>query len=221
MQIWLDAKSRGRDVHLDKGIAKFTRRLKEEPLIPLGMALTVGALVGATRAMRKGDHHRTNIMFRRRIYAQFFTIVTLCAYAMYYEKDRGKRKELEAIEKEKESAYKRERMIAELEAREMDEKVARARNEKLRERRRLREEAQKAKAQERDASGHSDSKGAGPLDNAAAALPADSSTASAGTKDSSSSTTRLETAVAGDLDDKKQSPSLLDQAASLLGKGKK
>jgi len=31
---------------------KLTRRLKEEPLVPLGILLTCGALIGATRAMR-------------------------------------------------------------------------------------------------------------------------------------------------------------------------
>jgi hypothetical protein len=201
-----------RDVHIDKGFAKFTRRLKEEPLLPLGMGLTVAALVGATRAMRKGDHARTNIMFRRRIYAQFFTIITMCAYAAYYEKDRVKRKELEAIEKDKESAFKRERMIAELEARDADDKAARARNEKIRERRRVREEEQRAKAQGKATAEQqsTDSKGSVP--------PIAVTAGDSGSKESSPPA-KLETVVAGDSGDKKQS-SLLDQAAKVLGRGK-
>jgi hypothetical protein len=193
-------------VQLDKGMMKFVRRMKEEPLIPLGMVLTVAALVGAARSMRKGDRARTNMMFRRRIYAQGFTVITMVAYATYYEKDRLKRKELENIEKKKEQAYKQERMIDELEAREADDKRARARNEKIRERRRLRDEAQRAKAQGSEAAGDEKDTDSNPSfsPTRAAAKGGDSNP---------------EVVVAGDSGDKKQS-SLLDQAAKLLGKGK-
>ena len=58
---------------------KLTRRLREEPLIPLGCLLTCWALLGASRAMKAGDHNTTNRMFRRRIYAQGFTIAAMAA----------------------------------------------------------------------------------------------------------------------------------------------
>jgi len=37
------------DFYEESRWAKFTRRLREEPLVPLGILLTCGALFGATR----------------------------------------------------------------------------------------------------------------------------------------------------------------------------
>lgn len=98
------------------------RRLREEPLIPLGCGLTVWAIVGATRSMRKGDHKMTNMYFRRRLYAQAFTIAVLVAGNLYWQKDRVKRKDYEKQVAEKERMDKRERWLRELEARDEEEK---------------------------------------------------------------------------------------------------
>lgn len=105
---------------------KLTRRLREEPLIPLGCLLTVWALVGATRSIRRGDHAKTNIMFRRRIYAQGFTLVAMLVGSMYWQKDREKRKEFEGVVAERQRAEKREKWLRELEARDEEEKMFRA-----------------------------------------------------------------------------------------------
>ncbi|KAH8816408.1 hypoxia induced protein conserved region-domain-containing protein [Xylogone sp. PMI_703] len=108
---------------------KLTRRLKEEPLIPLGCALTCWALIGATRSIRAGDHNRTNRMFRARIYAQGFTLLAMVAGSMYWQKDREKRKEFEAVIEQNKAKMKNEAWIRELEARDKEEKEFKAARE--------------------------------------------------------------------------------------------
>lgn len=124
------------------------RRIREEPLVPVGMLLTCGALVGAARAMKRQDHVRANTMFRRRIYAQGFTLLCVVVGSTYWRQDREKRKEVEQMEKDKASLMKRERWLAELEARDVEDKVAKERVEKLKERRKQREDAVKARLAE-------------------------------------------------------------------------
>ncbi|PVI00737.1 altered inheritance of mitochondria protein 31, mitochondrial [Periconia macrospinosa] len=102
---------------------KIGRRLREEPLVPLGCGLTVWAIIGATRSMRKGDHKATNLYFRRRLYAQAFTIAVLVAGNMYWQKDRLKRKEYEKMVAERERMQKREKWLRELEMRDEEEKA--------------------------------------------------------------------------------------------------
>jgi hypothetical protein len=102
---------------------KLWRRFREEPLIPLGCGLTAWAIFGATRSMRKGDHKKVNLYFRRRLYAQAFTIVALCAGNVYWQKDRVKRKDWEKLVKDKEAKEKRDRWLRELEARDEEEKA--------------------------------------------------------------------------------------------------
>ncbi|KAB8290458.1 hypothetical protein EYC80_010889 [Monilinia laxa] len=127
---------------------KLTRRLKEEPLIPLGCILTSLALIGATRSMRAGDHNRTQRMFRARIYAQGFTLLAMVAGSMYWDSDRKKRKEFEGVLAEQKAKEKNEAWIRELEARDEEEKeLKRARDE----RRRRAEKRQSASATVTDA----------------------------------------------------------------------
>ncbi|EMD65910.1 hypothetical protein GGP41_010682 [Bipolaris sorokiniana] len=111
------------DFYNENTIDKIWRRLREEPLVPLGCGLTVWAIVGATRSMRKGDHKMTNVYFRRRLYAQAFTIAVLVAGNMYWQKDRVKRKEYEKKVAEKERMDKRERWLRELEMRDEEDKA--------------------------------------------------------------------------------------------------
>ncbi|PMD52436.1 uncharacterized protein K444DRAFT_647313 [Hyaloscypha bicolor E] len=101
---------------------KFSRRLKEEPLIPLGCVLTCMALFGASRSIRAGDHNRTNRMFRARIYAQGFTLVAMIAGSVYWQSDRQKRKEFDKVVEERKAREKNEAWIRELEARDEEEK---------------------------------------------------------------------------------------------------
>ncbi|OCK79832.1 altered inheritance of mitochondria protein 31, mitochondrial [Lepidopterella palustris CBS 459.81] len=109
------------EFYSENRMQKLTRRLREEPLIPLGCLLTVFALVGATRSIRQGNHQKTNVMFRRRIYAQGFTLVAMVAGGMYWKEDREKRKQFEGIVAEKERQKKRDKWIRELEARDEEE----------------------------------------------------------------------------------------------------
>lgn len=73
--------------------------------------------------MRKGDHKATNLYFRRRLYAQAFTIAVLVAGNMYWQKDRLKRKDYEKQKAEKERLDKRDRWLRELEMRDEEDRA--------------------------------------------------------------------------------------------------
>jgi hypothetical protein len=113
----------------EKRLGKLWRRLKEEPLIPIGCAATVYALYQATKSIRHGDHHQTNRMFRARIYAQGFTLVALVAGSIFYKDDRLKRKRFESAVEDKKAAEKRDKWLRELEARDKDDREWRERFE--------------------------------------------------------------------------------------------
>jgi len=112
---------------------KLSRKLKEEPLVPLGCALTCYALYRASVAMRRGDHKTTNRMFRARIYAQGFTLLAVVAGGMYYKSDREKRKQFEGVLAETKAKEKNEAWIKELEARDLEEKALQAKKDAARE----------------------------------------------------------------------------------------
>ena len=142
------------DLHMPETTTqRIFRRLREEPLIPLGMGLTVAALAGAARAIRARDHARVNIMFRRRIYAQGFTLLALVAGSFYLQKDRESRKEVERLQKEKEDVVRRESWLSELEAREEEDRAAKERVQKLVERRRKRQEEIERRARNGEVAG--------------------------------------------------------------------
>jgi len=73
-------------------------------------------------------------MFRRRIYAQFFTIAVIVAGSAYWSQDRNRRAEFDKVEKERLAVERRERWLAELEARDREDRelreVARASRER-------------------------------------------------------------------------------------------
>lgn len=66
-------------------------------------------------------------MFRRRIYAQGFTLIAAAAGSLYWSGDRNKRKEFEAALAEKKRLERRDKWLKELEARDEEEKAYRAR----------------------------------------------------------------------------------------------
>jgi hypothetical protein len=119
----------GSDFFDERRLGKLWRRLKEEPLIPIGCAATVYALYQATKSIRRGDHHQTNRMFRARIYAQGFTLIALVAGSIFYKDDRLKRKRFEAAVEDKKAAEKREKWLKELEARDNEDREWRERFE--------------------------------------------------------------------------------------------
>lgn len=64
-------------------------------------------------------------MFRRRIYAQGFTIAALVVGSSYWKGDREKRKEFDKVEGERRRVEKRERWLRELEVRDEEDKALR------------------------------------------------------------------------------------------------
>lgn len=72
--------------------------------------------------MRKGDHKATNLYFRRRLYAQSFTIAVLVTGNLYWQKDRVKRKDYEKMKAETDRKEKRERWLRELEMRDEEDR---------------------------------------------------------------------------------------------------
>jgi hypothetical protein len=109
------------DFHNEKALSKVVRKVKEEPLVPLGIGLTVFAFVNAYRALRKGDSKQANRMFRARVLAQGFTVIAMVAGSMYYSKDREKTAELRKLKEQRDAEEKRQKWIRELEARDEEE----------------------------------------------------------------------------------------------------
>ncbi|KAG6031882.1 hypothetical protein E4U41_007392 [Claviceps citrina] len=110
----------------ERPLQKLIRKIKEEPLVPLGMGLTVYAFINAYRALRRGDSRQANQMFRARVGAQAFTVLAMVAGSMYYSQDRQKTKELRKLQEERDAEEKRQRWIRELEARDEEDKLMRA-----------------------------------------------------------------------------------------------
>ena len=123
-----------RDFYNESGFQKVLRRLKEEPLVPIGCVLTVMAFTNAWRASRRGDHHKVQRMFRARVAAQGFTVLAMVAGGMYYAEDRNKQKELRKLKQTHEAEEKRQKWIKELEARDEEDKALQAMLEKKRKR---------------------------------------------------------------------------------------
>ncbi|TQS34221.1 hypothetical protein Golomagni_05404, partial [Golovinomyces magnicellulatus] len=63
------------DFYNERPMQKVVRKLKEEPLVPLGIGLTTFAFISAYRAIRRGDSKQANRMFRARVAAQGFTVL--------------------------------------------------------------------------------------------------------------------------------------------------
>jgi len=91
-------------------------------------------------------------MFRRRIYAQFFTIAAIVAGSAYWSRDRAARAEFDKVEKERLAAERRERWLAELDARDREDREVREALRVGRERRRAKSgAAERPPAQKEDA----------------------------------------------------------------------
>ncbi|OGM47038.1 hypoxia induced family protein [Aspergillus bombycis] len=112
----------------ETSLQKFRRRLKEEPLIPLGCAATSYALYRAYRSMKAGDSVEMNRMFRARIYAQFFTLIAVVVGGMYFKTERQQRKEFEQMVEERKSQEKRDAWLRELEIRDKEDRDWRQRH---------------------------------------------------------------------------------------------
>jgi hypothetical protein len=109
---------------------KLFRKIRQEPLIPLGCLATCYALLQASKSIRAGNPTRTNKMFRARIYAQGFTLAAIVAGSFFYKDERMKRKVFEEKVEEKKSLEKKEKWLRELEARDNEERAWREKIEK-------------------------------------------------------------------------------------------
>ncbi len=123
-----------REFYKESGAQKLFRKIKEEPLIPIGCALTVAAFVNSAVAIRRGDSQAAQRMFRARVAAQGFTVLAMVGGGMYYAEDRAKRKELLKLEQQQSDEAKREKWIKELEARDAEEQALRETLDKRRKR---------------------------------------------------------------------------------------
>lgn len=123
-----------KDFYNEKALQKVVRRIKEEPLIPIGCILTVAAFTNAYRAMRRGDHNQVQRMFRARVAAQAFTVIAMAVGGMYYQADRQKSKELWKLKEQEEAEEKRQKWIRELEIRDAEDRALKERLEKRRQR---------------------------------------------------------------------------------------
>ncbi|KAK2882426.1 Respiratory supercomplex factor 1, mitochondrial [Arthroderma sp. PD_2] len=110
------------DFYQDNAWKKLGRRLKEEPLVPIGIGATCYALFRAYRSMKMGDSVQVNRMFRARIYAQAFTLLAVCAGSVYYKTERDQRKQMEKAMDLKKQQAKRDAWLKELEIREQEDK---------------------------------------------------------------------------------------------------
>ncbi|KAK8103462.1 uncharacterized protein PG998_010495 [Apiospora kogelbergensis] len=129
----------------ETGSQKVWRKLREEPLVPLGTLLTCAALYNAWRGMRRGDHAQVQRMFRARIGAQAFTVCAIVAGGAYYGKDREKRAELIKLEAQQRAEERHAKWLRELEVRDREEQQLQDHLNRRRERKQ--QQAREAQAQ--------------------------------------------------------------------------
>ncbi|KAJ2549784.1 Respiratory supercomplex factor 1, mitochondrial [Coemansia sp. RSA 1933] len=65
------------------GVKSITTRLKEEPLIPLGVAATVGAFIFASWGLYRGNAKNMQRGMRGRVVMQGLTVGALAWYGLY------------------------------------------------------------------------------------------------------------------------------------------
>ncbi|CAK7273981.1 Respiratory supercomplex factor 1, mitochondrial [Sporothrix epigloea] len=116
---------------------KLGQKLIKEPLIPIGCVLTVSAFLSAARAVRKGDHHQAQRMFRARVIAQGFTILAVVGGGIYLADDRKKERQQWALERQQKQQADTQKWIRELEARDAEEKALQERITRRRELRKV------------------------------------------------------------------------------------
>ncbi|XP_058064461.1 HIG1 domain family member 2A, mitochondrial-like [Anopheles bellator] len=74
---WIQMRQDFSDVHAETTKEKMIRKVRENPLVPIGCAATLTALGFGLWNFRKGRSEMSQYMMRARILAQGFTVVAL------------------------------------------------------------------------------------------------------------------------------------------------
>ncbi|XP_062539666.1 HIG1 domain family member 2A, mitochondrial [Armigeres subalbatus] len=74
---WIQMRRDYADIHAETTREKMSRKLHENPLVPIGCFATLCALGYGLWSFRKGQRQMSQYMMRTRILAQGFTVVAL------------------------------------------------------------------------------------------------------------------------------------------------
>ncbi|KAH9470660.1 hypothetical protein MJO28_003514 [Puccinia striiformis f. sp. tritici] len=86
----------------------FSRKFKEQPLVPIGAGATTIALLGAGRAIQRGESNSFNLWCRYRVVFQALTLVAALGGSLYYNKERQETQRIKEEEREKMRIYQRD-----------------------------------------------------------------------------------------------------------------
>ncbi|PLW21806.1 hypothetical protein PCANC_02947 [Puccinia coronata f. sp. avenae] len=89
----------------------FSRKFKEQPLVPLGAGATTIALLGAGRAIQRGESTRFNVWCRYRVIFQGLTLLAALGGSLYYNQERNEAQRMKEEEREKMRVYQRDLRI--------------------------------------------------------------------------------------------------------------
>jgi len=97
----------GAETFAEKGL----RKMKQQPLVPLGVLATTIAIIGATRSMQSRNRDRTsfNRWLRFRIVAQCVTVAACVAGTWIWSADARRKRSEDSLERKKDDVEKERR----------------------------------------------------------------------------------------------------------------